>query len=1097
MKRKLIYLTFVLCLGTIATHAQEKKSISGFVKDSTGNGIGGVTVSVKGSKDASVTNNEGKFSMRAADKAVLIFSYVGYERQQVSLNGNADLTVTLNRKSGQLNEVVVTALGIKKSKERVSYATQEIKGATLTAAPETNVAENLVGKVAGLSIFTKSTMFESPDIYLRGGKTLIVVDGAPTDINSFNFYSIDPNTIDNITVLKGTAAAALYGSDGINGAIMVTTKTGKSGANGLEISVNSSNQFQGGFLRLPKTQTQYGTGTEGYYGFVDGYNGGGDWGDKDGNVWGPKLNQKDPSTASGYLEIPQYNSPYDPNTSYSFTDDGYPPGSGSSHYKPIPWISRGTHNLTNFLNNEFVTTDNITVASKSDKAELLASITNQYQKGQVPNTKFNNTTFTITGTLKVTDKLKIQSILSYNRQNSPNYPANATNAVSGGGSGANDYFYNIILWMGADVDIRDLRNYWKPEGPDIKNPLGANFGTKNIQQFNYNYSYYQNPYFVAYENLNSYIKDNITGQLSGTYSFNKDLNLLVRSAVSTYNLFTDDKIPWSFLDGHDIVQPYGGYSMEQTASFQIISNALLTYKKTFLSDFNATLSLGGETRYNRSTDLSQGTVGGLTIPDYYNLAASRGGPATASNSLSERQSSGVYSYADIDYKSMVYLGLTARNDWVTNLPKPNNSFFYPSANIGLVISKMVKLPDIVSYFKLRGSWSRVSNNNLAIPGYSYYQNTYASLATYNNGTRWNGNPSLSYPGTLIPPGLKPNTTISQEYGTEMSFFKNRLGIDVTYYNYDLINQINQATISPASGFDNLLVNGGNNRNKGVEIVARYSAIRNKNFRWDIAANWDEQHFYQGAYYGGTPIENEVAVGERTDLLKGKTWETDGHGNLVYNENGQLVATPYEVPIGHTDPKWEFGLTNTFTYKRLSVKISVDGRIGGILYDGAQAQLYNGGNAPEEVNSYRDDAYQHKNTYLPAGVVATSGDVTYDPQTGKITSDTRKYTANTTKVNYIDWIAEGSTALHKYGSGFMGNEEIYSRTFVKLREILISYDFNSNLLTKAGIKAATVSVTGRNLFLWTKVPGVDPDGYTGYSLPEPSYRNIGVNLNFKF
>ncbi len=1081
-----LLLTVVVLFCTWSMIYGQKKSVTGEVRSIKDSGvIQDIVVFVKGNLQKTVTNPAGQFALPCSIGDSIIFSGADYETKTIVYNGHSGLVVFLSlTPTYNLTEVVVTtALGIKKNKELVSYATQEVNGSVLQKAPETNVASNLVGKVAGLSIATKSTMFESPTVSLRGDATLVVLDGVPTDKNSFNFWSLNPNNIENITVLKGTAAAALYGADGKNGAIMVTTKTGKSGANGTEVTFNSTNQIQGGFLRLPKTQTQYGMGWNGYYAFIDGAGGGG-WNDDYGYVWWPKLNQKDASTASGYVEVPQYNSPYDPNSYYTFTESGY---TDQSHYKPIPLITRGgSDNLKNFLRKGFVTTNNVSFAGKSDKGDFNLSLTNMYQKGQIPNTSMTSTTLLLSGSLQAGEKLKVSGILSYNRQNSPNFPVNSTQSSGSGGSGPADYFYNILLWMGPDVDIRDLRNYWKPSGTNPRSG-GYAYGTQNMQQYNYNYTWYDNPYFTAYENINSYFNNVINAQLNLSYKFNNDLNLMVRSGLSTNNDQSTEKEPWSYIDNSFKLQPQGGFSLSQNNNVQIVTDALLTYKKRFLNDFHATVSVGGSSRYNQIGYTYEGTVGGLTLPNYYNLAASVQ-TATASNQSAEKQSTSIMGYADIDYRSMVYLGITGRNDWVSNLPKPHNSFFYPSANLGIVLSKLLHLPTAISYLKLRGSWAQVSDNNLNLYG-SNYSDWYASLSTYSNGTRWNNNASLYLPGTYISPSLKPNTTISQEYGAEMNFLKNRVGLDFTYFNYLLKNFLVAAPLSTASGYDNTYVNGGSYNRKGVEIVLRGTPVQTKYFKWETIVNWDKVHAYRKSYYGGALIQNGIKVGDRMDKYFSTAWQTSPDGQVVYNSNGSPIQTPYNVDLGNTDPDWSFGFTNNLSYKNFSLSVSFDGRIGGILFDGVEAQMYDGGNHPATANSYRDDAYAGKNTYFPAGVNVTSGSVTYDPLDGHITGDTRAFTSNTVKVNYIDWVRNYYRAVQ--------STEIYSRTFVKLREVLLTYSLDPKLVSKTPFKSASISLTGRNLFLWTKVPFMDPDGYSSFAIAEPTYRNIGINLNIKF
>ena len=296
--------------------------VKGVVKDSAGSPLVGATITEKGTKNSVAAGPNGNFSISVKEGAVLVVSFVGFEVLETAATTGGDMTITLVRQDLASTEVVVTALGIRKEKKKISYATQEVKGAALEKVPEANIANNLIGKVAGLNILAKTNLFETPEIYLRGKETLVVIDGVPTDKSSFDFWSLNPNDIENINVLKGTAAAALYGALGINGAIMITTKKGKSGANGIEVTYNGTAQFQVGYLRVPDTQDQYGMGWSGYFAFVNGKGGGG-WYDDYGYVWGPKLNVKNSSNPSGYEEYPQYNSPYDPDNLYDFTQAGF------------------------------------------------------------------------------------------------------------------------------------------------------------------------------------------------------------------------------------------------------------------------------------------------------------------------------------------------------------------------------------------------------------------------------------------------------------------------------------------------------------------------------------------------------------------------------------------------------------------------------------------------------------------------------------------------------------------------------------------------------------------------------------------------------
>jgi TonB-dependent SusC/RagA subfamily outer membrane receptor len=624
---------------------QQDITITGKVLDAQDQPLAGVSVTVKGSNRGVVTTNDGDFRITVQKGSVLVFSLVDYTPMEINAGESTAVKITLQLRAGAMKEVVVTALGVRKEKAKVAYAVQEVKGEVLQKAPESNVASNMVGKVAGLSVYTKSTLFENPEVYLRGGSTLVVIDGVPTQTD---FWNINPNDIESINVLKGTAAASLYGSLGINGAIMITTKKGKGGANGMEISYNTTTQFQAGFLRVPDTQKQYGMGWDGYYAFVNGKGGGG-WYDDYGYVWGPKLDVPDPNTPSGFTEYPQYNSEYDPNQLFPFTQAG---SSGTSHYKPMAWRSKGKNNLKNFLDNEMATTHNISIAGKTDKSDYRVSVSHTYQKGQVPNTKLNSTYLSLAGSLKVTDKLRIESSISYNKQYSPNYPQT--------GYGPTNFFYNILLWMGPDVDIRDLRDYWKPAGGRTSGSNFIPYGVKDIQQFNYNYSWYNNPYFLAYEFQRAYTNDVIVAQLNGTYDFTSDLQLLLRTGITNNNAQSELKIPYSYINYGTDAAPKGNYSLGNSSNLLMVSDVLLTYKKTLFEDFSLTASGGGSHRFSQIKSNYARTNGGLTVPKSYNIASSinplsaGGANPDVDNARFEKQTSSLFGYVDLGYKNMAY-----------------------------------------------------------------------------------------------------------------------------------------------------------------------------------------------------------------------------------------------------------------------------------------------------------------------------------------------------------------------------------------------------------------------------------------------------------
>ncbi|MEN5193143.1 SusC/RagA family TonB-linked outer membrane protein [Sphingobacterium faecium] len=1023
---------------TIPTSNQTAQiQVTGTVRDSEGVLAGVSVTSLHDKKIGTTTDQNGNFSMTIPQHTTIEFTFIGYERKTVMPSGKP-LQITLEPIISRMEEVVVTALGISKEKRKVAYAVQDVKGESLSVARESNVAANLVGKVAGLRIDSKSTMFENPGISLRGAATTIVIDGVPAP-DGFDMWSLNADDIENITVLKGTASSALYGSVAQNGAIMITTKKGKGGDAGIELSYNSSTQFQAGFLRIPETQKEYGMGFNGKYAFVDGKGGGVN--DAYGYVWGPKLNQPDASTASGFVEIPQYNSPLDPAT---------------NALKPRPWVVRGEDNLKNFLNNGLITTHNLSVSGTTERADYRISLSHMYQKGQVPNTKLNATTLNLAGKLKINKKLEAEATLSYNKQYTPNYPNSEYSP--------DNYLYNIVLWMGPEVDIRDMKQYWKP-------------GREGLEQLTYNYSWYNNPWFLAYEKERAYTNDVIVSQGNLKYTFNDDLKLLVRGGLTSNFANGESRIPYSYINYGTSAAPYGNYSVDRNNRMRFVSDALLTYSKQVTPAFNVVASVGASTRLDQYNRLESRTTGGLSVPDWYNLDNSRD-PVRSTNQRIEKQVYGLYGYVDLDYRNMATLSITGRNDWTSALQAPYHSYFYPSASLSLMVSKMLNLPDAVSMFKLRGAVTDATTD----------VSPYSSLLTYGIGNRWNGVPSLYLPTSLISPGLKPNKTISQEYGAELRFLKDRIGVDFTFFNYDLTNNVVDVPLSSASGYSEVRLNGDRDRRRGIEVVLSGTPIQNTNFKWSTVFNYSKLRNTVLEYYGGEDIREGVRVGERKDVYRGWAWQKSPDGQIVH-ENGIPQYINQVVNLGHTLPNWEFGFNNNFQYKNFGFLFSIDGRIGGKMYNGLEAKMYEGGMHPNTANSYRDDAYLGKKTFQAGGVQQKGGSVSYDAQ-GNITTDTRTFEANTTAVNYVDWI------FAKYTNG-IDESTLYDRTFVKLREVTFSYNMPKNILVKTPFKSASFSLVGRNLFLWSKVPFMDPEGYSGLQLAEPTTRNIGFNLNLKF
>lgn len=1014
-------------------------TVQGNVTDASGNTpLPGVVVVVKGKTKGTTTDVAGHYQLPGiAAEDILVFSLIGFKPMEVPVSGRKDINIALQPDVSGLNEVVVTALGIQKEKKSLGYAVQEVKGESMTKAREPNLVASLTGRVAGLVIKNSTDMFRDAQILLRGRKPLIVIDGVPDQ--TADMWKVNPDDVESLSVLKGQSASALYGSIGMNGAIMITTKRGK----GRETSVdfNSSTMFQPSFIRIPDVQTTYGDGYKGKYAYVDG-SGSGTEGS--GWIWGPKLDQRDPNTPSGYYETPQFNSPIDPNT---------------GKLVPLPWISRGKNNVHSFFRTGIISTNNLSVTKSSDKGSFRASASHIYQGGIVPNTMLNNSSFSLAGNYALTDKLSVDARISYNRQYTDNYPVT--------GYGPTNYLYNLVLWTGADVDVRDLRNYWVP-------------GKEGIQQRNYNMSWYNNPYFQAYEFMTGYYKNSTFGSMNLDYRFNSDWSIKFRSGINSSGLTTSTKEPASYI-GYSS-KSRGNYYVGADNYFDIVTDLIVKYEHNFSKNFAVHAEAGGSNYYSNDKYQNSNTDG-LTVPGFYNLNNSAN-PIQGSNFLEERRTSSVYGFVDMEFLGAFYVSLTGRNDKMSRLPVANNSFFYPSVSGSAVISELIKMPHWLSYLKARGSWSQVSSGILDANN----PYTYNYISTYDKGVKWNGTPSLTFGDVRLNPDLKPQTTNAWETGIDAKLLDNRLGLEVTYFQARDFNNIAQMPVSIGSGYNSRLENGNVYLRTGWEIVLTGTPIRSKDFRWDVTANFSTYRRILKEIYGGKKELNFIKPGERVDRIFGGVFEKDPSGNIVYQSNGFPKSDPFSRFIGNGDPDWTYGVENTFRYKAFSLRFLVDGRIGGLIYSSTNAKMWWGGTNPGTVNPFRDDANEGKATYVGSGVVVTSGGIQYDAD-GKIVSDSRKFAPNTKAVNYIDYMINTSNDANT-------NYNYYSQTFLKLREVNLTWQVPGTWLDRTFFKGATVSLVGRNLLLFSKLPNVDPDPGAD-ALQTPSSRSMGFNVNFKF
>lgn len=1063
---------------------QQKALIKGRVTDENGNPVAGATVSVKGGNQSSVTDTDGSFSIDAGNNAILVISSVGYTDREIAVGGRSALDITLQTDQKDLSEVVVTALGISREKKSLGYSTQKVDGAQLNEAPATNFVNNISGKVAGVQINTSGTVGGSARITLRGessigmgrNQPLFVIDGVPVGNDGMGSNSgsadygnsaaeFNPADVESMNVLKGPAAAALYGSRAAAGAIIITTKKG-SARKGMDVNFNSY-YFSETVANLPKFQNQFGQGRDGLY---EGSNFGASWspypnGVRDGydESWGPRLDQ-------GTLEK-QFNSP---------TTNGFRGGdvalTNRGDVIETPWVSQ-PNNIKDFFENGQKYFNNLAFSGGNDKGNYRLSMTSLNVKGVVPNNNLDRYQVNFNGQYKLTSKLTSSINFNYMKQTSTNRPDN--------GYGRNTVMY-FFTWMTRQVDTRSLRNYWQP-------------GLEGIRQFQYNYGEnHNNPYFLLNENTRAQNKDRLFGNISFEYAFTDRLKLKLRTAEDFYYDFRPQRTAISTVD-----QPMGGY-VEETYKFEERNtDLLLTYNgEAAGGDFGYTLS-GGANRLDVNTRSSWGRNGGLLIPNFYTLQNTTQ-PLQSSSGSSSRRINSVYAMANLNYKGLVYLDLTARNDWSSTLPINNNSYFYPSVGLNGNMKDILKLPAAISQAQLRFSWAKVGSDT---DPYNLY-NTYA------NALQWDNSYTVRNNSQLKNPNLKPELTNTYEIGTSIGFFNNRLGLDVTYYDIRSINQIMALPIVQSSGQLSRVINAGEIKNSGVEFVLNATPVQTAGgFRWNVTVNWarnrgkivsldpEVDKLVQAA-----PGENasiQARAGERMGAIWGPGFQRvpDGplKGEIIIGSNGRAMATSEDIHLGNYNPDWTGGIYNQVTYKNFYLSALFSGQYGGVFVSRFYNKAVGAGQLIESLWGRGDRApgTEYSALYYAKGA-ALMPDGSYQPNS---TGDQGKLDAGVHGTDVRNMI--------KGQMDHISEAQLFSSTYFKLRELTLGYSLPYKVLNRTFIKSAKLSLTGRNLLLFTPSSNhhFDPEvsvataggglipGFENMSIP--GTREVGVSLNVNF
>lgn len=1052
-----LFFTIFSCSGLI-TFAQNRTLNGSVVSANDQASIPGVSIRLKGSSKGTTSNAEGKFSIQVGDNAILQFSMIGFETKEVAVGSQSTLQVALLTDEKQLQEVVVTALGIKKDVRKIGVAIQSVDGASLVKSREPNAINALAGKVAGLTIGAQPELLRKPNISLRGNSTVLyVVDGVPINSDTWN---ISPDDIETYSVLKGASASALYGFRGKNGAILITTKRGSKDKRGFSVEVNSSTMMEKGFYAIPKVQDEYGPGDHGVYAFGDGKGGGLNDGDYDGG-WGPRFN--------GQL-IPQYDSPVDPITGVR---------------QGTPWIARGKDNLKRFLETGVLSTNNISVSATGEKYNLRFSTSHIYQKGIVPNTKLNISNFNVTADYKFSNKLKFESNLQYNRQYTPNIPD-----VN---YGPNSIIYNIVYWAGADWNVADMRNYWQP-------------GKEGIQQIYAEYQRYNNPYFMSYEWLRGHYKNDVVGQAALRYQVADGLEVLGRTQVTTWDMVRTEKFPYSAgTYGRD--ERRGDYREDRRSLFENNTELLLTYDKDLFTGFNAKVTAGTSMRTFQYRSI-YGTTDYLNVPGLYNFSNSAN-PVKISNFGSEMRVLSAYYSADFTYKNFLTLSTTGRMDKLSTLPTGNTTFFYPSVAASTVLTDYVKLPETISFLKFRASYANVKDGltqstigNMAgvYSGENYnspYDGpSYTNSAVYSTAFAYNNQTAAYFTNTLNNPNLNPSETSQKEIGMDLRVMQNRIGLDVTYWNSQDGPSIFSLPISSTSGYTAALVNGIKTEKNGFDISLTGTPVKTADFSWDVIANYGSYiEKLTEIYPGVNSLNTFLKVGDRVDKFYGRAFVRNPQGQIINDASGRPIYAPVNQYLGNLNPDFVYGINNKLTYKGVSLSFQFDGRVGGVISNYTQRQAYRGGRhigTTEGIFAAArpQDALGVK-AFVGEGVQVSNGVALAFDSDGKVTNySALQYTPNATKQFVQDYVS-------RYYNSDEGN--LMSRTFSMLRDVNVTFNLPKTWFGKY-VNQATVSLVGRNLLYFAEKKDIDLNQYIGEgsSSPQtPSVRRYGVNLNLTF
>ncbi|MCV9930159.1 SusC/RagA family TonB-linked outer membrane protein [Flavobacterium sp. LS1R49] len=1057
--RKFAILFFVFATQMIFS---QERLVTGIVTDDAGLPLPGVSVMIKGSKIGTQTDFDGAYSIQASANQILSFNYIGMKTQDVAASTNK-VNVKMAGGSTALQEVVVTALGVKREKKSLGYATQEVKGEDLNKINNGNVANSISGKVAGVNIRRNNNIGGSTNVIIRGTSSLTqsnqalwVVDGVPLNNDNTNTDNqksggntggydygnaasdINPDDIETINVLKGSAASALYGSRAANGVIIVTLKKGSKSKGGLGISFNSGVTIGvADKATLPQYQNQYGSGYGDFYGTVDLGSGTHPYAATDDASWGPKF---DPNLLvynwnSFYPELPTYG-------------------------KATPWTPV-KKNPNSFYKTSLTYTNNIAISAANDKGDFRFGYTNYNQaQGILPNSNNRKDNFNFSASYKLTDKTKVSASANYLKANA--IGMNET----GYGDGGNNYLSSVRQWYNMSADFQDLEDAYNITG---KNTTWSVGGPNDLS-----IQFHDNPYFQRNNNYNSLNRDRFFGNFALSTDVNKWLNIVGKGSIDFYQQLQEERIA---VGSKRTPNTLGQYSRFDKTFREINLDLILNFKTDITENIKFYGLAGANSRRSVNSSVYAKTNGGLIVPGKYMLSNTLMPINFPDEKLATLGTNSVYANATFNFSETYFLEGSYRVDQSSTLPSKNNTYTYPSVTGTYIFSNHIKA-DWLSFGKLRLNYAETGND----APFAVIQSTYDKNNNFGpDGIRF------SMEDYKSNSNLKSELTKGTEAGIELKFFKNRLGLDFTYYKTNTTNQILSIETPTQTGYSRAWINGGDVQNKGFELTLTAIPFKTKDFSWETKINWASNRnevidlngadrISLGSFQG---IGYVAEVGKPIGQLVGRGFNyLDGEKVVKANGRYDVVAG---ATIGNVNPDWTGGINNVFNYKNITFNFLIDIKKGGDVYSLDQ-QFGNTTGIYESTVGTNHLGNPVRNSLADGGGIILPG----------VKADG---TPNT-KVVLADYDTYNSMPQQAY---------VYDASYVKLREVGLSYRFPSKYLENTFINSIVFAVNGSNLWIISKnLPYADPEagsssgnmqGFQTGVLPTSKEYNFNMKVQF--